>query len=384
MLTSTNVPIAELTTIRVGGCARRLVETDDARELCDVVRTTDEARTPLFVLGGGSNVLVSDKGFPGVVVRPRNARIEVLGQAGPDEAHEVLVRCEAGAAWDDVVAFAVSEGLEGIEALAGVPGMIGSACMQNIGAYGQEMGSALVSATLMDRATGEMRVWHADELGLGYRTSMLRRSMEGRGEGAGCGSSRGSSGQPARAWFPSPRWIVLDATLGLRRSDVGTLGHSQLAHALGVEVGTSMPVAQIRQTVLEVRAKKAMLAEGLCDAADAHDYDRWSTGSFFMNPVLSEEAAAALPADAPRYPATGGVKTSAAWLIEHAGFPRGFGVHGADSRATLSTRHCLALTNRGHAMAANVIELARHVRDGVREAFGVTLVPETVLVGCEI
>ena len=212
------------------------------------------------------------------------------------------MRCEAGAAWDDVVAFAVSEGLEGIEALAGVPGMIGSACMQNIGAYGQEMGSALVSATLMDRATGEMRVWHADELGLGYRTSMLRRSMEGRGEGAGCGSSRGSSGQPARAWFPSPRWIVLDATLGLRRSDVGTLGHSQLAHALGVEVGTSMPVAQIRQTVLEVRAKKAMLAEGLCDAADAHDYDRWSTGSFFMNPVLSEEAAETLPADAPRYP----------------------------------------------------------------------------------
>lgn len=393
-----NVTLAPLTTLRVGGPAATLVETDTTEELVQAVRQADEADAPLLVLGAGSNVLICDAGFSGTVVRPRQAAIGLLaGVQGPDEARATLVRCEAGARWDDVVAFCVREGLAGVEALSGIPGLMGSAVMQNIGAYGQEMASALVSVTLLDRATGEVRHWGRDELGLGYRSSLLRRSLEGGTDGAlaeddGDSAPSGGMLHAGRTWFPTPRWVVLDVTLGLARSGVAHVEHPQLARALGVEPGAQMEVGRVREAVLEVRGAKAMLAEQVVTAEGQTggaavppvDHDRWSSGSFFMNPVLTPAQADRLPEDAPRYPAPDGVKTSAAWLIEHAGFARGFGVRGEGSRATLSTRHCLALTNRGHASADDLMELARTVRCGVFDHYGVLLQPETVLIGEEM
>ena len=367
-----NAPLAPLTTLHVGGPASTLVETQTTEELIAAVRQADETNEGLLVLGAGSNVLISDEGFTGTVILPRQANMELLAQKGPDAAHEALVRCEAGVRWDDAVAFCVEHGLSGVEALSGIPGLMGSATMQDIGAYGQEMGDALVSAELLDRATGEIRPWSREELGMGYRTSMLRRSLEGM-DG------------DARTWFPTPRWVVLSVTLGLSRSGMSQVSHAQLAAALGVEVGAMMEASKIRTAVLEVRGAKAMLEDCATCSSAAPDYDRWSSGSFFMNPVLSGAQAAQLPADAPRYPALDGrVKTSAAWLIEHAGFAKGFGVHDGDSKATLSSKHCLALTNRGHASADDLMELARTVRCGVFDKYGILLQPETVLVGVEI
>ncbi|MBS5450195.1 MAG: UDP-N-acetylmuramate dehydrogenase [Coriobacteriia bacterium] len=372
MKTTSNAPLAPLTTLHVGGSATTLIETSSTDELIAVVRDAEKAGKPLFVLGAGSNVLICDDGFVGTVVRPRQAAIELLSETGPDSAHEALVHCEAGARWDDVVAFCVEHDLAGIEALSGIPGLMGSATMQDIGAYGQEMGDALVSAELLDRATGDVRSWGHDELGLGYRTSMLRRSLEGEDGNE-------------RSWFPTPRWVVLGVTLGLSRKAGAAVNHAQLAQALGVEVGAILPIAQIRAAVLDVRGAKAMLEDGAgCTACGeaGPDYDRWSSGSFFMNPVLTQAQADRLPSDAPRYPAPEGrVKTSAAWLIEHAGFSKGFGARDEDSKARLSSKHCLALTNRGDATADDVMELARTVRCGVFDTFGILLSPETVLVG---
>ena len=355
----TNTPLAPYTTMRVGGPASAFAEVTDADSLVSVVCEADRSETPLFVLGGGSNVVVGDNGFDGQVVRTCGGFVEPIDE-GTDGVH---VRVGVGTPWDEVVAWAVEHQLSGIEALSGIPGQIGSAIMQNMGAYGQEVGAHVASARLLDRADGSVRLWNADELRFGYRTSLLRSSL---GD-----------------WGPSPRWIVLDATLVLVPGATGMVGHPQLAHALGCSEGATMPLASIREAVLSVRSSKAMVSDtGTGD--EAPDYDRWSSGSFFTNPLLScEEADRLLPPDAPRY--AGGdadtVKTSAAWLIEHAGFEKGFGLHGADSRATLSTRHTLALTNRGHARACDIVELARAVRDGVYQRFGVRLEPESVLVG---
>lgn len=361
-----DAPLAPYTTMRVGGTAHLLVETRDADELVETVRATDGAGEPLLVLGGGSNIVVSDRGFGGTVARTTATSLRVA--AWRDD--EALVEVGVGTAWDDVASFAVENDLAGIEALSGIPGQIGSAVMQNLGAYGQEIGACLVETRLYDRKTGCMETHPAGALGLGYRTSMLRRSLE---EGA----------RRDGAWYPTPRWVVLGATLRLDRAREGVIGHDQLARALGCEPGTRMPLGQIRQAVLEVRAAKGMVADP--DPAGPRPcYDRWSSGSFFTNPILSDdEARKLLPADAPRYATgiTGTVKTSAAWLIERAGFPKGYGLEGPASRATLSALHTLALTNRGAARADDIFALARAVRSGVRERFGIELTPETVLVG---
>ena len=361
------VSLAALTTLRVGGPAAELVEVHDEGNLARAVREADADGTPLFVLGGGSNVLVGDAGFAGRVVRVCGAGLE---EAGEDGRGRRLVQVFAGTDWDALAAFCVERGLAGLEALSGIPGKIGSAVMQNLGAYGQEAGGCLVSARLLDRATGEVRDHAACELGLGYRTSVLRASL---------GAPRADGGR----WDPTPRWVVLAATFALAPSEEGVLGHAQLAGALGGAVGERMPLADIRAAVLGVRAAKGMVRDPDPEGP-APIHDRWSSGSFFTNPVLpADEADRLLPADAPRYPAgrAGAVKTSAAWLIDRAGFPRGFGVHGPASAATLSSLHTLALANRGHARAADVVELACAVRDGVRDRFGVVLEPETVLVG---
>lgn len=358
----------DITTLRVGGPIAEFHAVESPEELRRRVLEADGAARPLVVVGSGSNLLASDDPFAGTVVKCVCAEAPQARRA-EDGVH---VSAPAGCVWDDLVAWCVERGLSGLEALSGIPGQLGSAVMQNLGAYGQEVGACLVSAALLDRARGTVEPVSADRLALGYRTSILRRSME--------------DGVDGRTWAFSPRWVVLEAEFALSERAQGLVGHAQLARALGCEPGCEMDLGQIRDSVYQVRASKGMVADpDPCGPSPIHD--RWSSGSFFTNPVLArDEAARKLPSDAPLYPAgdEGLVKTSAAWLIERAGFPKGWGVHGPDSRATLSRLHTLAMTNRGQATSADVVELAQAVKDGVRVRFGVELKPETVLVGAEL
>jgi UDP-N-acetylmuramate dehydrogenase len=252
--------------------------------------------------------------------------------------------------------------------------------VQNVGAYGQEVAETLSSVRVYDRLEQRTRMLAVGELGLGYRTSILKRSLTDADAGGG------------RTWGPTGRYVVLEVSFQLRLASLSApVRYAELARRLGVAVGGRVPAAEVREAVLELRRGKGMVL-------DDADPDTWSAGSFFTNPVLTtEEADARLPEDAPRYPVAdhtqvaqiggtapvvdGLVKTSAAWLITRAGFDKGFGAPGP---ATLSTKHTLALTNRGTATAADVLALARTVRDGVQEAFGVALVPEPVLVGVSL
>ncbi len=362
--------LADLTTLRVGGPAARYVETATEAELIDAVRTADEAGEPLLVVGGGSNLLVADEGFDGVVVRDVRTGIDV-----PDHSAcaGVTYQLPAGQPWDEVVAFAGEHRLYGIEALSGIPGSVGAAPVQNIGAYGQEVAQTIASVRTWDRARGRVRTLALSDLQLSYRSSLLKRSMR----------AAPSDEDPGAPWWPTPRYVVLDVTLQLRQGALSApIAYAELARTLGVELGERAPLADVRKAVLSLRAGKGMVL-------DPSDHDTWSAGSFFTNPLLTPEQAAQLPPDAPRFPlpddgtrdgVPGGVKTSAAWLIDHAGFAKGFG----DGPARLSGKHVLALTNRGGATAADLLALARTVRDGVARRFGVVLEPEPVLVGAAL
>ncbi|MEV8030126.1 UDP-N-acetylmuramate dehydrogenase [Cellulosimicrobium funkei] len=382
--------LAELTTLRVGGPADRYVEAHSEAELVEIVRAADEAGEPLLVIGGGSNLLVGDEGFGGVVVRDLRRGITVDAE---DSCGGASFHAPAGQDWDELVARAVAEEWVGVEALSGIPGTVGAAPVQNIGAYGQDVAGVVSTVRVWDRARSRVRTLALGELAFGYRTSLLKRSMH---VDAGAGSDDDGP------WYPSPRYVVLDVGFQARLGSLSApVAYPELARTLGVQVGDRAPSADVRAAVLALRARKGMLLDGVgpdVDPAAGPDHDRWSAGSFFTNPVVPAEQADLLPAEAPRYPVrtatptrtTGPslgeidptlVKTSAAWLIEHAGFTKGFGVHGPSSLARLSTKHTLALTNRGGASAEDVVELARAVRDGVVEAFGVELVPEPVLVG---
>ncbi|WP_428978463.1 UDP-N-acetylmuramate dehydrogenase [Cellulosimicrobium cellulans] len=382
--------LAELTTLRVGGPADRYLEAHSEAELLEIVRAADEAGEPLLVVGGGSNLLVGDEGFGGVVVRDLRRGITVDAE---DSCGGASFHAPAGQDWDELVARAVAEEWVGVEALSGIPGTVGAAPVQNIGAYGQDVAGVISTVRVWDRARSRVRTLALGELAFGYRTSLLKRSMH---VDAGAGSDDDGP------WYPSPRYVVLDVGFQARLGSLSApVAYPELARALDVQVGDRAPSADVRAAVLALRARKGMLLDGVgpdVDPAAGPDHDRWSAGSFFTNPVVPAEQADLLPAEAPRYPVrtatpsrtTGPslgeidptlVKTSAAWLIEHAGFTKGFGVHGPSSLARLSTKHTLALTNRGGASAEDVVELARAVRDGVVEAFGVELVPEPVLVG---
>ncbi|MCC2312604.1 UDP-N-acetylmuramate dehydrogenase [Cellulomonas xiejunii] len=353
--------LADLTTLRVGGPVGRYVETTSEAGLVAAVRAADEAGEPLLVLGGGSNVLAADTGFPGVVVRDVRGGVEV-----PDASAcgGVTLTVPAGTVWDDVVAYAVAHELVGVEALSGIPGSTGATPVQNVGAYGQEVAQTVAQVRVWDRGRGRVRTLPFVSLGFGYRTSVLKRSL------------RPDPADPAAPWGPTPRYVVLDVTFQLRQGSLSApVAYPELARALDVAVGERAPLADVRAAVLTLRARKGMVLDGA-------DHDTWSAGSFFTNPVVAAADADALPGDAPRWPmADGSVKTSAAWLIEHAGFGRG---HGSPGPATLSTKHTLALTNRGDASAADLLALAREVRDGVRDRFGVVLEPEPVLVGAAL
>lgn len=347
------VPLAPLTTLRLGGPARRVVEAATQEELTDAVRDCDARGEPVLVLAGGSNVVIADDGFDGtvVLVRTRGVRRRRAGE-------RALVTAQAGEPWGELVALLIDDGLAGVECLAGIPGSAGATPIQNVGAYGQEVAGTIVSVRVLDRRDGEVRDLAPDQCGFGYRTSVFKHAAD---------------------------HVVLAVTFVLA-SGGGTgepVRYAELAGALGVEPGQRAPLAAIRDAVLELRRGKGMLL-------DAGDHDTWSAGSFFTNPLLDAGAADALDqrvaerlgADvrAPRFPdAGGGVKTSAAWLIEHAGFAKG------DRRGAvgISAKHALALTNRGGATTRELLVLAHEIAAGVERDFGVALRPEPVLVGCD-
>ncbi|RYV51072.1 UDP-N-acetylmuramate dehydrogenase [Pengzhenrongella frigida] len=365
--------LAELTTLRLGGPVGRFVETSTEADLIETVRSADAAGEPLLVIGGGSNLVVADGGFPGVVVRDARRGLEI---EAADTCGGASITVPAGAVWDDVVARAVAEGWIGVEALAGIPGSAGAAPVQNIGAYGQELAGVVASVRVWDREQSRVRTLPLVDLAFGYRTSVLKRSLTA----------------PGTPWGPTPRFVVLDLSLQMYLGDLSApIGYPELARRLDVAVGERARTPDVRAAVLELRRGKGMVL-------DADDPDTWSAGSFFTNPILDVDQAAALPATAPRYPVQSGrparssgphaqeveaglTKTSAAWLIEHAGFGRSFGLPGT---VGLSTKHVLALTNRGDGTTAELLALARVVRDGVQSAFGVVLEPEPVLVGCSL
>jgi UDP-N-acetylmuramate dehydrogenase len=340
-------PLSELTTLRVGGRPRSCVEATTADELVQAVHAADDAATPVLLVAGGSNLLVADAGFDGTAVLVRTSGVDVLSA---DACGGAAVRVAAGVDWDSLVARAVAEGWSGIEALSGIPGSTGATPVQNVGAYGQEVADSLASVRAWDRVERRARTLAVQECGFGYRWSRFKA-------------------EPGR-------WLVLDVTFQLPLGDLGApVRYAELARALGVPLGGRAPIAEVREAVLALRRGKGMVL-------DDGDHDTWSAGSFFTNPVLSTDEAAALPEGAPRFAAGDGrVKTSAAWLIERAGFGRGHGLPGA---ASLSTKHTLALTNRGTASATDLLDLAREVRDGVLERFGIELVNEPVLVGCSL
>lgn len=332
--------LADLTTLRLGGRAQAVVRCHTTAAVIKAIRLIDASDHPLLIVGGGSNLVVADGQLDHVAVVLANEAMEMDAGA---------VEVEAGAVWDDVVAAAVRHGLGGIECLSGIPGSAGATPVQNVGAYGAEISEVLTQVQLYDRSTGEV-AWHpAESLDLSYRYSNLKFTQ---------------------------RAVVLALRLQLTEDGLSKpLRFGQLSG----EAGQRRPVADVRAEVLQLRRGKGMVL-------DSQDHDTWSAGSFFTNPVVDEhvaETVEALVGEAmPRWPDAKGEKLSAAWLIERAGFPRGY--PGADAPVRLSTKHTLALTNRGHARTDDLVALAREVRDGVRAKFGITLVPEPVWIGVEI
>lgn len=351
MREDSGTPLSELTTLRVGGPAGRLIVAETESEVIDAVRAADDAGRALLVMGAGSNLLVADRGFDGTVVRVATSGVE----GGHDGER---LRVAAGEPWDEFVITCVANQLSGLECLSGIPGLTGATPIQNVGAYGQEVAQTLVSVRVYDRYSGAVVELSAAECGFGYRTS---------------------------AFKGADRFVVLAVLFELERSpEARPIRYPELARRLGVEVGHRVPLAAAREAVLALRRSKGMVL-------DPADLDSVSAGSFFLNPLLSPDQASELERRAverlgagvtvPAWPEDGDrIKVSAAWLIQQAGFSPGYG----SGRAGISAKHTLALVNRGDATAADLVALARELRDGVREAFGVTLIPEPRLVGINL
>ena len=407
--------LADLTTLRLGGEIRTLVEARTESEVIDAVSRADAAGDPLLVLGGGSNLVVSDEPFEGTVVVLRDpeddAPLESLcaiptdtgladpavdgpglsgastagpgisdgpgavGRAdaaaggpglGPVDVPDpscggIIVKHFAGVTWDRAVARAVAMELVGIEALSGIPGTVGATPIQNVGAYGQEVATTISRVHTWDRHTQQRRTFFAADCNFGYRDSIFKRTPYEGGTAS-----------------PTGRYVVLSVEFQHTQGDLSApIRYAELARQVGVEQGERAPMRRVRETVLRIRVSKGMVL-------DPADHDTWSAGSFFTNPILSADQAATLPADAPRFPVGSDgsrVKTSAAWLISHAGIDRGFSLGG---RTAVSTKHSLALTNRGGASAQELVDLAHAVQERVRDAFGVALEPEPVRWGVDL
>lgn len=366
--------LADLTTFRVGGPVAGYVRAQSRTELLEALT---QSELPILLLGGGSNILAADAGFAGLVICDGRQEITVVDT---DNHDGILLRASAGVIWDDLVQYALDHQWAGLEALSGIPGTVGAAPVQNIGAYGAEVAQVLHSVRAWDRLTGKERQLFRADLQLEYRNSVLKRSLTDPQIGGG------------RLWGPTGRWIVLEVEFSLQPSHLSVpVCYQQLAGALDVNLGEQVEIARVRQAVLDLRRSKGMVV-------DETDRDTWSAGSFFVNPILDEAAAALLPAEAPRYPVSNSeqagskatatsantgekrVKTSAAWLIAHAGFAKGYKVR-PDAPAGLSTKHVLALTNRGGARASDIVELAQTIQQKVFARFGIQLEPEPVYVG---
>jgi UDP-N-acetylmuramate dehydrogenase len=343
------VPLAPLTTLRVGPVAPRVITCTSTEQVVTTLRQLDgEDCQPLLVLAGGSNLVIAETLTDLTVVRLATANISVDGN---------IVRAEAGAVWDDVVVTAIAAGLGGLECLSGIPGSAGATPVQNVGAYGAEVADTITRVRLLDRQSGEVRWAPPSELRFGYRTSVLKHSDAA---------------------------IVLEVEFALDGSGRSApLRYAELVAALGGTAGQRADPAAVRDAVLGLRARKGMVL-------DPADHDTWSVGSFFTNPVVAPEfyqkladSASGTGGAVPHYPAPDGVKLAAGWLVEHAGFGKGY-PDDPTARCRLSTKHALALTNRGGASATDVVALARTVRDRVCDVFGITLKPEPVLVGCSL
>ena len=332
-----DVPLAPLTTLRIGPVARRLITCSSTEQIVEVLRTSDD----VLVLAGGSNVVLADDLTDLTVVLLANTEITVADN---------IVRAEAGAAWDDVVVTSLAHGLGGLECLSGIPGSAGATPVQNVGAYGAEVADTIRRVRLLDRRSGEDRWVTPDSLQFGYRTSILKHSQAA---------------------------VVLEVEFALDIDGRSApMRYGELAAALDAEPGSRTDPIVVREAVLSLRRSKGMVL-------DEEDHDTWSVGSFFTNPVVSpgefDRLRSQIDGPVPNYPAPDGVKLAAGWLVERAGFSKGYPGDGA--RARLSTKHALAVTNRGGATTADVISLARAVRDGVRTAFGIELTPEPILIG---
>lgn len=362
MRTEHDAPLAPLTTMHVGGPAARLVTVTTPDELVDAVREVDDAQEPLLVVSGGSNLVIADEGFDGTVVHVATSGVTV---ESTDYCGGAFVRVAAGEVWDDVVARAVEEGWSGVEALSGIPGCAGATPVQNVGAYGQEVAQTIAQVRVWDRIDQRVRTFFPGDCRFSYRHSIFK----------------------AQSWRGQGRYVVLDVAFQLEVADLSRpVAYAALAKGLDVEIGTRVPLADAREAVLAQRRARGMVH-------DPADHDTWSCGSFFTNPIVGADEFTAFEQRAlerlgpdgpvpPRFAAgEGRVKTAAAWLIEHAGFGKGYGMPGP---AALSTKHTLAITNRGDATAADVVALAREIRDGVRDAFGLELVNEPVFVGNDL
>ena len=363
---------ADVTTLGVGGPIRELVEAHSNAEILATATRAEETGQPLLPLGGGSNILASDEFFDGIVLAIRTRGIDCSIDQTRNSARPVRLTVAAGENWDHLVAWTVDQGYAGLEALSGIPGSVGAAPIQNIGAYGQEVSEVISAVEVYDVDRGEVRRLMPAELEFSYRDSVFKHGLDA---------------------------IVLSVEFDLRdaREDRKSqpLAFAQLAESLSLELGARVDLATVRESVLALRRAKGMLL-------DPADSDTRSVGSFFVNPIVTERFARSLPTDAPRFPLgeeasdrvleigaevpplenPGMVKLSAAWLIEHAGVMKGFALPGSD--AAVSRKHTLALCNRGHARAEDIAALARYVRSLVQSQFGILLQPEPLLLGVDL
>ncbi|MEV8374414.1 UDP-N-acetylmuramate dehydrogenase [Kribbella sp. NPDC056861] len=338
-----DIRLASYTTLRIGGPADQLVEVTTEQELIAAVREADAAVQPVLLLSGGSNVVIGDEGFRGTVIKiaTRGIRIDA------DACSGAMVHVQAGEDWDGFVQRAIAEEWSGLESMSGIPGLTGSTPVQNVGAYGYEVAETIASVRVWDRVDHAVRTIFAADCGFTYRNSRFKADPT--------------------------RYVVLEVAFQLPLGNLSApIGYAELARVLDVEPGKRAPMTEVREAVLALRSGKGMVL-------DESDHDTWSAGSFFTNPLL--DTTAEVPAGAPQWPQPDGrVKTSAAWLIEHAGVAKGFAI----GDAAVSTKHTLALTNRGNATAKELLALATHVRTQVQQAFGITLVNEPVLVNCSL
>ncbi len=336
--------LSSFTTLRVGGPARKIVHAHSEAELIEFVKAADSAKEPILILGGGSNLLISDAGFAGTVIR-----VESKGNAlDYDACSGGMIEVSAGEDWDKFVEISIEKGFADLESLSGIPGTVGGAPIQNIGAYGHEISETIARVKTYDRSKGEVKTFTNTECKFSYRNSIFKE-------------------QPGR-------YVILTVTFQLRKGAQSLpITYAELAKQLSVNIGDQVEVTKVREAVLKLRASKGMLIN--------LENEIYSAGSFFVNPILSKSAADKLPADAPRWPQNDGkIKTSAAWLMEHSGVVKGEKLAGAQ----ISDKHVLALTNSGDATAENIVELAKRARKKVYEKFGIKLEAEVQLVGVNL